>query len=289
MTNVGKVKAGDLTRVAKKIFIHALILIGVAIVMFPILWMVSTAFKTTGAMFAFPPEWIPKEPTLEPIRTVLSPERNPFLIWFRNSILIGLGTSLASLAAGIPAGYAFSRFRFRGSSAIMLFIIASQMFPLVLLLISIYLLFRSLGLLNTLPGLVVAYMSFALPFSIWMLKNYFDTIPKELEEAAMIDGCGRLGVLFRIVLPLVGPAIVSVGVFCFLVAWNELLFAVTMNTSDSVRPVAAGLLIRYAGNYQSQYNEMMAASLIASAPVIVLFVALQRYVVSGLTLGAVKG
>lgn len=282
-------KAGSLTKVAKKIVLHVLILIGIAIVMFPILWMVSTAFKTTGAMFAFPPEWIPKEPTLDPIRTVLSPEEHPFLIWFRNSIVIGLATSLASLAVAIPAGYAFSRFRFRGSNAMMMFIIASQMFPLVLLLISIYLLFRNLGLLNTLPGLVVAYMSFALPFSIWMLKNYFDTVPRELEEAAMMDGCGRLGVLFRIVLPLVGPAIVSVGVFCFLVAWNELLFAVTMNTSDAVRPVAAGLLIRYAGNYQSQYNEMMAASLIASAPVIVLFVALQRHVIGGLTLGAVKG
>jgi multiple sugar transport system permease protein len=163
------------------------------------------------------------------------------------------------------------------------------MVPIVLLLISIYLMFNSLGFLNTLQGLVLAYMSFSLPFAIWMLKNYFDTIPSELEEAALIDGCGRLGAMTRVALPLIGPATVSVGIFCFLVAWNELLFAMTLNTSDAFRPLAPGLIIRYAGQYQSLYNEMMAASFFASIPVIIVFVVLQRYVVAGLTLGAVKG
>jgi multiple sugar transport system permease protein len=220
---------------------------------------------------------------------VLSPSKNPFLIWFRNSILVGLGTAIASLLLAIPAGYAFSRFRFRARNVILLFIIASQMFPIVLLLISIYLMYNSWGFINTLHGLVLAYMSFALPFAIWMLKNYFDTIPHELEEAALIDGCSRFGAMIRVALPLIGPAAVSVGTFCFLVAWNELLFAMTLNTTDAVRPLAPGLLIRYAGSYQSSYNEMMAASFLASIPVFIIFITMQRYVVAGLTLGAVKG
>jgi multiple sugar transport system permease protein len=258
------------------------------LVLFPILWMISTAFKDKGAMFAIPPQWIPREPTLEPFRIILS-SNNPFLTWFRNSVLVGISTAIVSLLFAIPAGYSFSRFSFRGRNLILMFIIASQMFPIVLLLISIYLMYKEWGFINTLHGLALAYMSFALPFAIWMLKNYFDTIPRELEEAALIDGCSRLGAMLKVALPLIGPAAVSVGTFCFLVAWNELLFAMTLNTTDAVRPLAPGLIIRYAGQYQSIYNEMMAASFLASIPVIVVFITLQRYVVSGLTLGAVKG
>ena len=276
------------SKTASRVTLQALAFMGAVIVVLPILWMISTSFKDTGAMFAVPPQWIPKEPTLQSFRAILSAD-NPFLVWFRNSIIVGLATSAGSLLLAVPAGYAFSRFRFRGSNSILMFIVTSQMFPIVLLLISIYLMFNSLGLLNTLQGLVLAYMSFSLPFAIWMLKNYFDTIPSELEEAALIDGCGRLGAMTRVALPLIGPATVSVGIFCFLVAWNELLFAMTLNTSDAFRPLAPGLIIRYAGQYQSLYNEMMAASFFASIPVIIVFVVLQRYVVAGLTLGAVKG
>jgi multiple sugar transport system permease protein len=276
-------------KVIERVIFFGMILLGIVIVLFPIIWMISTAFKDKGAMFAYPPQWIPANPTLESFIIILSPSKNPFLIWFRNSILVGLSTAVASLLLAIPAGYAFSRFRFRARKVILLFVVSSQMFPIVLLLISIYLMYNNWGFINTLHGLVLAYMSFALPFAIWMLKNYFDTIPRELEEAALIDGCGRFGAMIRVALPLIGPAAVSVGTFCFLVAWNELLFAMTLNTTDAVRPLAAGLLIRYAGSYQSSYNEMMAASFIASIPVIIIFITMQRYVVAGLTLGAVKG
>ena len=276
-------------KVTERVIYYGLLFLGMIFVLFPIVWMISTAFKDKGAMFAYPPQWIPENPTLESFKIVLSPSKNPFLLWFRNSILVGLGTAFASLLLAIPAGYAFSRFRFRARNVILLFIIASQMFPIVLLLISIYLLYKDWGFINTLHGLMLAYMCFALPFAIWMLKNYFDTIPRELEEAALIDGCGRFGAMLRVALPLIGPAAVSVGTFCFLVAWNELLFAMTLNTSDATRPLAPGLVIRYAGSYQSIYNEMMAASVLASIPVIIIFITLQKYVVSGLTLGAVKG
>jgi multiple sugar transport system permease protein len=276
-------------KIIEKVIFYGLIFLGIIIVLFPIVWMISTSLKDKGAMFAYPPQWIPENPTLESYKIILSPSKNPFLLWFRNSILVGLGTAFASLLLAIPAGYAFSRFRFRARNVLLLFIIASQMFPIVLLLISIYLMYNSWGFINTLHGLVLAYMCFALPFAIWMLKNYFDTIPRELEEAALIDGCGRFSAMIRVALPLIGPAAVSVGTFCFLVAWNELLFAMTLNTSDVSRPLAPGLLIRYAGSYQSSYNEMMAASVLASIPVIIIFITMQRYVVAGLTLGAVKG
>jgi multiple sugar transport system permease protein len=282
------VSRGKIDRIINRIVIYGLIIVGMVLVLFPILWMISTAFKDKGAMFAIPPQWIPREPTLEPFRIILS-SNNPFLTWFRNSVLVGISTAIVSLLFAIPAGYSFSRFSFRGRNLILMFIIASQMFPIVLLLISIYLMYKEWGFINTLHGLALAYMSFALPFAIWMLKNYFDTIPRELEEAALIDGCSRLGAMLKVALPLIGPAAVSVGTFCFLVAWNELLFAMTLNTTDAVRPLAPGLIIRYAGQYQSIYNEMMAASFLASIPVIVVFITLQRYVVSGLTLGAVKG
>jgi len=264
-------------------------LIGVVVLtLWPIAWTLSTSFKTTGDLFATPPQWIPLRPTLQPYLQLFAPG-NPFATWYRNSAIVGLFTVLLGLLLAVFAGYALSRFKFRGSSAIMLFILSSQMFPVVLLLIAIYIIFRDLDQLNKLTGLVLAYMAFALPFSVWMMKGYIDTIPTEMEEAALIDGCTRLQVLFKITLPLLAPAVVSVGVFNFLVAWSELMFALTLNTSDATRTFPPGLIIRYAGQYQSLYNEMMAGSMLVTLPVILIFIFLQRYVVEGMTLGAVKG
>lgn len=267
--------------------IYVFLTAGVILVLWPIVWTLSTSFKQTGALFAMPPQWIPAEPTLAPYLQLFAKD-NPFPIWYRNSVVVAGATVVIGLLLAIFAGYALSRYRFRGSNALMLFILSSQMFPTVLLLIGIYIIFRP-HLLNNLAGLVLAYMSFALPFSIWMMKGYLDTIPLEMEEAGLIDGCSRLQVLFKITLPLLAPAVVSVGVFNFLVAWSELMFALTMTTSDTVRTFPPGLIIRYAGQYQSLYNEMMAGSVLVTLPVIVLFVLLQRYVVEGMTLGAVKG
>jgi multiple sugar transport system permease protein len=280
-----------MTRSAKRailqVLIYAFLTGGVILVLWPIVWTLSTSFKQTGALFAMPPQWIPQEPTIAPYLQLFAKD-NPFPIWYRNSVVVAGATVVIGLLLAIFAGYALSRYRFRGSNALMLFILSSQMFPTVLLLIGIYIVFRP-HLLNNLAGLVLAYMSFALPFSIWMMKGYLDTIPLEMEEAGLIDGCSRLQVLFKITLPLLAPAVVSVGVFNFLVAWSELMFALTMTTSDTVRTFPPGLIIRYAGQYQSLYNEMMAGSVLVTLPVIVLFVLLQRYVVEGMTLGAVKG
>jgi multiple sugar transport system permease protein len=267
---------------------HGLLLLLMCFTAAPIVWGLSTSFKSSGDMFAVPPQWIPTRPTLGPYLALFASD-NPFTTWYRNSLFVAIATGGVCLLFATGAGYALSRYPFRGSDWILLLIVGSQMFPLVMLLIPIYLLFRDWGLLNSLPGLVLAYMSFALPFSIWMLKNYFDTVPRELEEAAAIDGSSRLGTLVRVVLPVVSPGLISVGIFGMLVAWNELMFALTLVTRDAVRTTSAGLVIRYAGQYQSAQNELMAASVLVSVPVVLLFVLLQRYVVAGLTAGSVKG
>lgn len=273
---------------AGRLALFGLLALALLFALAPVAWMVSTSFKNAGAMFAIPPQWIPTEPTLEPYAALFAAD-HPFLTWFRNTAVVAVAAALVSVTLAIFAAYGFSRYPFRRSGALLLAFVGTQMFPPVLSLISIYVLFSDVGLLNTLQGLVFVYVTISLPFSIWMLKNYFDTIPRELEEAAFLDGCGRLATLFRVVLPLMSPAIVSVAIFSFLVAWNELLFALTFITRDANRLVAPGLVIRYAGQYQSSQNELMAASVLIGLPVIVLFIALQRYVIAGLTMGSVKG
>jgi multiple sugar transport system permease protein len=267
---------------------YSILVVGVLAVAFPIGWMVSTSFKDSGALFAMPPQWIPLKPVLEAYGQLFSADSS-FLTYYRNSIVVcGLATLLA-LQLGAPAAYALSRFRLRGRNSILIFVLSSQMFPVVLLLLGMFRLFRDAHALNNMIALAVAYTSFALPFSIWMLRNYFETVPAEIEEAALIDGCTRLSVLWRVLVPITRPAFISVGVFTFLVGWNELLFALTLTSTDDSRTIPAGLVITFQGQYQISWAAMMAASLLVSVPIIAIFIFLQRYVVQGLTLGAVRG
>ncbi len=277
----------QLLRYTTKIFIYLFIVIGVIITLFPILWMVSTSFKHVDALFNMPPEWIPKHPTMQPFRNLFKPG-SFFVVYFINSLIVCISTTVITVFFASLAGYAFSRFTFRGSRTTMFIILISQMFPIVMLLISIFSLFLKLKLINTYPALILTYVSFALPFSIWMLKNYFDTLPREIEEAAYIDGCSRFRVLLKIVYPITGPAILSVALFIFLVGWNELMFALTLTNTDNMRTIPPGLVVTYQGQYQVYWAEMMAASLLVSIPVILLFIFMQRYFIRGMTMGAVK-
>jgi multiple sugar transport system permease protein len=267
---------------------YVLLAAGVLITLFPILWMLSTAFKDVKDLFNMPPEWIPRPPTVAAFASLFK-TGSFFLRYFLNSLLVCLSSTLLTVAAASLAGFAFSRFRFRGSKTAMFFFLVTQMFPNVVLLISVFTLFKQLRLLNTYPALILTYAGFALPFSIWMLKNYFDTLPIEMDQAAYIDGCSHVQVLARIVYPLTGPAILSVALFVFLVGWNELMFSLTLTSTESVRTIAAGLVVTYQGQYQIYWSEMMAASLLASLPVVLLFLLMQRYFIQGMTMGAVKG
>ena len=259
-----------------------------AFAFFPTFWLISTSFKPQLEAFQNPPTWIPRRPT-DFSYEILPRDRAGFVQFFKNSLIVGAATTLLTLLAATHAGYALSRFRFRGARGLLLLILATQMFPYVTILISLYTLFRRLGMLNSYPALVLAFTAFSLPFSIWMMKGFCDTVPGELEDAARVDGASRLQALYHILLPVILPGVVAVALFTFLVAWNELLFALTLTTSPDMRTIPPGFVLTYIGEFQDRWPDMMAASVVVSLPVVILFTLFQRQLVRGLTAGAVKG
>ena len=266
------------------------ILTGLALVpvlawsLFPIYWIATASLKTELSLYAKPPEWL-FAPVLDNYRRVLT--NIPFLQYVSNSLVVAIGTTLGSLVLGVLAGYGFARFRFRGSDAVRFLVLVTRMAPRMALVVPYYLMMQKLGLLDTYTGLLVAYVSFALPFSIWLLIGFFADVPLEIEEAAMIDGCGRLGVLLRVVIPIVAPGLVVAAIFAFLVSWNEFLFALILSgvRAKTLPVVIAGL----STDVGPLYGDMSAAAVMVMAPNIVMTLVLQRYLVKGLTLGAVKG
>jgi ABC-type glycerol-3-phosphate transport system permease component len=248
--------------------------------------MVSTSLKPADATYVIPPAWIPDQITLDSYRLVLSLHNFPR--YFLNSGIVSIATTLSALVFAAMAGYGFSRFRFRGSNVLMVSILVTQMFPGILLVIPYFSLMSNVGLFNTYPALIIAYTSFALPFCIWMLKGFFDSIPAEMDEAAMIDGCSRLGVFLRVVLPLSLPGLAATAIFSFLLAWNEFLFALALTASPDMYVVTVGIASNI-GQLVIEWNHLMAASVLATIPTIALYAFLERYLVQGLTAGAVKG
>jgi multiple sugar transport system permease protein len=252
--------------------------------LFPIYWVAAASFKTELALYARPPQWL-FTPILENYRRVLY--NIPFFEYLTNSLIVAIGTTVGSLVLGTLAGYGFARFRFPGSGTVRFLVLVTRMAPRMVLVVPYYLLMQRLGLLDTYTGLLIAYVSFALPFSIWLLIGFFMDVPLEVEEAAMIDGCSRVGVLVRIVIPIAAPGLVVAAIFAFLVSWNEFLFALILSgVHVKTLPVVIAGLNTDVGPL---YGEMSAAAVMVMLPNIVMTVALQRYLVRGLSLGAVKG
>lgn len=272
----------------KQIVLYLILLILLIYAFFPTFWLLSTSIKTQGEAFLEPPTWWPHNPTLHSYQ-ILPADQQGFVTYFQNSLIVSICTTFLTLLAAIPAGYVLSRFRFRGARAYLLIILATQMFPYVTILISLYTLFRQLGMLNTYPALVLSFTTFSLPFSIWMLKGYCDTLPTDLEDAARVDGASRLRSLWSIILPIIIPGVVAVGFFAFLSSWNELLFALTLTSSPSMRTIPPGFVLTYIGEFQDRWPDMMAASVVVSLPIVILFTVFQKKLVSGLTAGAIKG
>ena len=211
-----------------------------------------------------------------------------FRIWTRNSLVVAVGTTIVGLLLAVPAGYAFSRYRFSGRGQSMFLFMLIQMFPGIIILVPYFMIMRTLGLLNTSAGLIIVYAVTALPFCVWMLKGFFDTVPRALEEAAAIDGCSQLEIFIFIVLPLSLPAVAITALFSFTAAWNEFLLALVFNTSNDrfTLPVGLASMIPLTGQ---QWGDFAAASLVVSIPVVVLFVLFQRALIRGLSAGGVKG
>jgi arabinogalactan oligomer/maltooligosaccharide transport system permease protein len=256
-----------------------------------VLWVISMAL-TPQQGFSMSLSPIPAEPTLENFVYVVTRESANgdwlFGQQLLNSVIVSVATTVLGIFLACTAGYAFSRFRFPGRREGLMMFLVSQMFPGTMMLIPLYVILDAVGLLNQLAGLILVYSTTAIPFCVWMLKGYFDTIPKELEESAIIDGASQFTIFWRIILPLARPAIAVTALFSFMTAWNEFILATTfMNSEDAYTlPVT---LQSYVGAYSTQWGYFAAGAILVSIPVVALFFSLQKYLVGGLTAGSVKG
>jgi arabinogalactan oligomer / maltooligosaccharide transport system permease protein len=275
----------SILRPALQIVRHILLIVLCIFAVAPLIWALSAAFKPETEIFANA-SLIPREPTLDNFRYVLS--RTKFGRWFANSLLIALATTVLSVSVATLGGFAMSRFRFWGRGIYGNTLLVVQMFPGVMLAIPLFLIFARLKLVDTYWSLLITYMSFALAFAVWMLKGYFDNIPREIEESAMIDGASPLGVLWRITLPLSAPGIVTVAVFAFLLAWNDFFFAYILLVNDTNYTLQMGLYT-FIKQFYTQWNYLMTASVLTTLPVLVFFFTMQRYLTRGLIAGAMKG
>ncbi|MFI7441847.1 carbohydrate ABC transporter permease [Nonomuraea indica] len=252
----------------------------------PIYWLVVTAFTPDDKAFAFPPSLVPTEITFD--HFVRLAENEQLFGYLVNSVIVSVVTAVLSVAVSAYMAYAFSKFRYRGRSSLMHLVLASQLFPQALLLVTLYAVFSATGLLGSYTALIVSFTTFTLPLCVWMLKGIFDTVPSTLMEAAAIDGASRWCTLHQIALPLAAPGLVAAGLFAFVRAWNDFIFALTLADPDR-QTLPPGLVHTYLGEFQTAWPDLMAASLVVSLPVIAAFMFLQRYLVGGLTAGAVKG
>lgn len=257
----------------------------VAFAAFPFYWALVASFTPEARLFEAPSLW-PREMVLDHYRSLW--DERDFWVPIRNSLVVAGSTTLFCVAVGALAAYALARLHFRGKTAILGFILAVSMFPQISIVSPLYLLLRELRLINTYPGLILPYLTFAMPLTVWLLVGYLRQIPYDLEEAALIDGASRWQSLTRVVLPLAAPGLATTAILTFIYCWNEFLFALsfTLGPERHTVPVAIAL---FRGQYQVPWGEILAAAVIATFPVAVLVLAFQRRIVQGLTAGAVKG
>jgi multiple sugar transport system permease protein len=259
-----------------------------AIVLFalgPYLWMALTSIKKEATLFAPERQLLPAAATLENYVRLFA--KTTFLENLGHSLVVALGTMLVGLSVSITAAYAFSRFRFPGRRILMLQFLLINMFPIVLLIIPLFIIMRNLGLLDTYLGLVLAHSTFSIPFATWMMISYFDAIPRTLDEAAMVDGCGPVGAMLRVVLPLTLPGIIATGIYIFITSWNEYLYASVL-AGQKVRTLTVAIQT-LVGEYEIAWGLLTAGGVVGALPVTVLFMLIQRRLVAGMTQGAVKG
>ena len=266
---------------------YAGIAVIVIVLLFPVYWMINCSLQHTSVIMTVPPTFFPTNPTLENFAKIFS--NASYLRYFKNSFIVAFGTIAVVLIVSIPASFALSRYNFPGKHAIMSAISSVQMFPTVVILITLYGFYNKWGLLDTYRGLILADTTFALPLAITLLKSFYDTISKSIDEAARIDGANRLQVLLSILLPLVIPGLVAVGIYTFLNSWDDYLMSLTIMKSNEMRTLPVVIAQSFLGEYSNDYGGLMAFAVAGSLPIVILFVFFQKYLVSGMTAGAVKG
>ncbi len=292
MASIGATSSGTTHKQPKrretvgKILFYAAVIVVSLLTIFPIYWMLVSTFQPNKYTLHYPPPLFPQEIQFTQFAELFA--NHPIARWLRNSFLIALMAMLLCTALTVVGAYALSSLRWKGRSAFGLFLLVTQMLPEILIIIPIYRIYRQLNMLDSLPSLALINTAFALPICIWILKGVFDTVPPEVLDAAVVDGCTELSVLWRIVLPLSLPGLVAVAVVSFFSAWNEFLFAVILLASAEFQPASVGLTTLKATGF-TPVEQYMAAGLIFSILPVIFYLVMQRYIISGLTAGAVKG
>lgn len=262
-----------------------IVILGCLGVLVPVYWMVVTSFKSAGETFSIPPTLWPRKIDFGSYENVI--ENYNFLDFFKNSVIVVVLSTLFTLVVSTLAGYGASRFKFKGRSYFLGFVLVTQMFPSVIMLIPYFRILRLYGLINTYLGLIIVYISFQTPLCTWLMYSYFETIPKDLDSAASIDGLNKWGIFLRINVPLSLPGLASTAIYAFINSWNEFQFAMTLTTTESMKTVSVGIG-QMIDDTMINWNDMMAASLLASIPLILVFLFCQNFFFAGLTSGSVK-
>lgn len=272
-------------KMIKQVLFYGFVVLFVGIIVLPFFWQFMTSVKPLSEISAMPAKWVPSSVHLQFYRNVF--QKHPFARYLLNSFIVAMVTTLLSILIGASAAYALARLRFKGKKFMLMSILSVSMFPTIATLSPIYLLLKQFKLLNTYAGLIIPYITFALPLSIWLLTNFFSQLPKGFEEAAALDGCSRGRIFFTIMLPLIKPATFSVALIVFINAWNEYIYALTFMTDDLMRTVPVGIAL-FPSNYELPWGDMAAGSIVVTVPLIILVLIFQKKIIAGLTTGGVK-
>nr|WP_318684588.1 carbohydrate ABC transporter permease [uncultured Acetatifactor sp.] len=267
---------------------YAILLVILLFLLFPLYWVLITSFKTNMEAYRFPPTMIPEAPTASSYVSLFTVD-NFFFTYYINNFIVAGSTAVITLVLAIMSGYALSRFKIAWNRWIVAAFLSAQMFPIISRMISLYDLLGKIHLINTRAGLILALTAAMLPFTITLMASFFDGIPRELEEAAIVDGAGRIQTLLRIIMPLVKSGMVAVGIYAFLMTWDDYLHAVTLIQNDSLRTLSAGVALRYLGELSYDWSKVNTISVVGILPIMLIFFFFQKYMIKGLVAGAVKG
>jgi multiple sugar transport system permease protein len=259
----------------------------VLVTSFPLFWMVVTSLRVQSDLFRIPPSLIPRQITFESYAKLL--QETPFLRYFVNSIMLATSTTVAVVAVGTLGAYSLVRFVYRGRDTLATLVLFTYLLPSVVLIIPLYLMMVRIGLANTLSSLVIAYTTFALPYALWLLRSFMAGIPEDLESAALVDGASRIGAFIDVILPQALPGIISTALFTFILAWNEYLYALVLVNSDETRPLTTGVMNMLITSFNIEWSLLMAASVMMTIPLVIIFAFLQSYLTRGFGAGGVKG
>jgi multiple sugar transport system permease protein len=268
------------------IILYATVILTCTLLVFPIYWLVVTALSEPDQLRQLPPKFWPDNPRWGAFSQILA--ERPILQWLGNSALAAVGAVTLSMTVSVLAGYSLSRFKVRGGQSLGLFILTAKMLPATLLVIPLFGIFRQLELIGSLWSIILAHATLIIPFTTWMLKGYFDTIPRELEQAAMVDGCSPLGAMFRVILPVSAPGLAATALYGFVLSWSDYAYARTFLTNAQGNWTANLGITTMKGEYVSNWSDISAASILVALPILLIYLFLERYLVGGLTAGAEK-